>query len=735
MNRAADLQQLVHRLAREAGASDQRRVLVLTGRAEWCREAARHCLDALAPGSRLWVSAAAPPGEQALAPAQARKSLGREVGALVFDAHSGFDPDAFGAASGTVRGGGLLLLLAPPLAEWPGFADPERARIAVAPYTPEQVGGRFLARLVRVLQEAPGVVIAGEDGRCEDPQPIPDHHAPPVGSRPPPPYRTEDQRRAVEAIEGLATAAVPRPVVLTSDRGRGKSAALGIAAGRLLQSGTGRILVTAPRLAACEALFEHAARVLPEAVVRRGKIRLGTARIDFVPPDALGLEAHRADLVLVDEAAAIPAPMLERILERHPRIAFATTVHGYEGTGRGFALRFHRTLDTRAPGWRALRLETPVRWAPGDPLERLVYRALLLDAAPAPNACATSVQAADARIERLDRDRLAGEEATLSELFGLLVLAHYRTRPYDLRHLLDGPNLGVYVMRAGAHVVATALVAEEGGIEPAIGRAVFEGRRRLRGHLIPQSLAAHGAWPRAPALHYARIMRIAVHPAAQGRGLGSRLLEAVVGDAEARGCDLVGASFGATPQLLRFWGQGGFLPARLGFTREHTSGSHSVIVLRPVSPAGDALLTAARERLAADLQQLRNDLWREVDAQVIAVLGVPERPPKDASAARDAPLGAGEREEVEAFAFAQRGYEASLVPLRRLVGRALAGARPPAVLTEMQRRALQLRVLEGCNWAQTAAALGASGRGEVLGLLRAGVGALLRGGHNGESEA
>jgi hypothetical protein len=125
-----------------------------------------------------------------------------------------------------------------------------------------------------------------------------------------------------------------------------------------------------------------------------------------------------------------PPPVLQGLLEHYRRVVFATTIHGYEGTGRGFALRFRDVLDRRTPGWRELRLETPIRWAPNDPLERFVFRALLLDAEPSHPARRAGDRAPSPRIELLHRDRLAADEATLSELFGLLAIAHYQSRPW-----------------------------------------------------------------------------------------------------------------------------------------------------------------------------------------------------------------------------------------------------------------------------------------------------------------
>ncbi|TGD49198.1 hypothetical protein C9F10_05710, partial [Salmonella enterica subsp. enterica serovar Poona] len=47
-----------------------------------------------------------------------------------------------------------------------------------------------------------------------------------------------------------------------------------------------------------------------------------------------------ADWLVFDEAAAIPSPLLLQLVSRFPRILLTTTVQGYEGTGRGFFLKF-----------------------------------------------------------------------------------------------------------------------------------------------------------------------------------------------------------------------------------------------------------------------------------------------------------------------------------------------------------------------------------------------------------
>ncbi|UCE90190.1 MAG: tRNA(Met) cytidine acetyltransferase [Pseudomonadota bacterium] len=735
------IHEVAQSLIAAARATRQRRTLVLAGQREWCVAQVRVALQVFDSDDVLWVSENAPPGARELPAGKAHTVLGGEVDAVVFDAYSGMDPDALGAASGAIRGGGLLLMLAPPVDEWPHFADPEYGRIAVAGYRPDEVTGRLLQRMVRVIRSAAGVMVVEQGLRdgSDSPaisgdllQPAVDLSAVAnVGDQ----CRTDDQRRAVEALVKVMTGKRRRPVVLTSDRGRGKSAALGIAAARLLRDGTRHIIVTGPRLDAVTPVFEHAHRLLPGATASKAALHFGDVRLEFVAPDQLLLARPPADLVLVDEAAAVPTPLLEQILARYSRTAFATTVHGYEGTGRGFAVRFHKVLDARTRGWKALRLETPIRWAPDDPLERFVFRALLLDASAASDAAVAGLMPErypdSVTVQRLDRDALAADETTLGELFGLLVLAHYRTRPYDLRYLLDGPNVSVYVLRYDGHVAATALVCKEGGFGADAARAILENRARPHGHLIPESLAAHAGFAEAPRLMYARVMRIAVHPAAQCRGLGTRLLEAVIADARQEGIDCVGSSFGATPQLLSFWEKSQLLAVRVSAKRGAASGAHSVIVLRALSDAGRTLHDAARRRLVSHLPHQLSDPLRDIDASLALYLL------RDSEQAGVPSLDDHDWRELLAFAFGHRVFAECVGPIWTLAVTALSDVTNQTQLTRVQRGALVMKVLQKRSWPEVAEQFQLAGRAAAVEILREALRVLLlaRGDERVQAEA
>lgn len=685
----------------------------MAGERDWCLRQAEILLEPLRPAAIVWLGDRPLAGIAPLNAAHARQILGKQIDALVVDAWAGFDPDAFGAAIGAVRSGGLILLLAPALAAWPDYADPATDRIAAYPHTRRQITGRYLRRLVRIIRSSADALVLEPD------KPLPELSAPVVARRDPAPSghepRTPDQQRAVAAIERCARGHRHRPVVLISDRGRGKSAALGIAAARLLHAGHARIVVTAPSLASAQTVFTQAHCLLPDAHATRGQLSTGGGVLEFMAPDELLRHPRSADLLLVDEAAAIPTPVLHALLKRYTRIVFASTVHGYEGNGRGFALRFRRVLDQHTPDWREQWLEAPIRWAAGDPAERFAFHALLLNAAPAPDAALAGAAAGQCRAEALNRDALSADERTLTELFGLLVLAHYRTAPGDLRQLLDAPGLTVWVLRHQGHIAAAALVVDEGGLPPELAQAIWRGARRPRGHLAAQSLAAHAGLTQAPTLRGRRVLRIAVHPACQGRGFGTRLLSGILNNARGSGIDYLAAAFGVTPELIRFWTRLGMRVVRLGNRREASSGSHAAIVLRPLSPAGNRLAQAARERFADRFPSLLNEPLRDLDPELALMLlqqlvdiATPAPSPWD-------------WDDLLAFGFGRRQYADALVALRRLAHYALTDPRLSPALSHFEQLALLARVLQQRDWDELASWLDVPGRRQIVDALRAAV--------------
>ncbi len=718
-----ELSALIKALHSQAQATRQRRVLVLAGEAGWCRQMAAQTtmlLTALyAEPQVVWVSDIKLPDVAVIAPRSAKTLLGQERDIVVFDAHAGFDPDAFGAVSGTICGGGLMLLLSPPLAAWKDYPDPASERIAVWPYGIDEIKGRFLDRLSRILYEEKDVAIVEQGATLPTIKPA--TKTPESNNYSDELYRTIDQKEAVAAIEHVVQGHRRRPVVLVSDRGRGKSAALGIAAARLIQKTQKikgmRIVVTAPRLSAAESLFKQAQRLLPEAKYINGCLQLGDAQIQYIAPDVLCLSPQSADLLLVDEAAAIPESMLQQLLRHYSRIVFATTVHGYEGTGRGFAVRFVQTLNTLTPQWRELRLQTPVRWADDDPLERLVFRALLLDASVAEDDAVIGASTENVVIERIDRDALLHDEDLLSQIFGLLVVAHYRTSPNDLRNLLDGPDLSIYVMRFEGHVVATALVSVEGGFDAAITEDIFNAIRRPRGHLISQSLITHLGLKEAASLRCARVMRIAVHPAEQRRGLGRRLLQFVRADAISRGFHLLGASFGATTALLAFWHNEKLLPVRVGFQRGHASGEYSVMVLAPLQQVAEELCHAAQKRLFADLPYWLSDPLSELNVDVAAALFMGSNNDKAIV------LEAMDEQMLQGFASGARSYEDAMASISRLLIMVLGI--PSCQLSNLDCSLLVRKVLQKQSWTEVARSSGLAGRAEVIAGLRQAIQRLL----------
>jgi tRNA(Met) cytidine acetyltransferase len=622
--------------------------------------------SSLGAGVRLWVGDLPPSGWETLSARALDRVLGRSLDVVVLSLHEGLDPDALARAEGLVRGGGILALRMPPAG-----ALPPSAALAVPPFAPTDVTTRLAARFERALTSPPSA-----DGA---------HAAGP------------SQATVVAALVDALGGSSPVLEVLLADRGRGKSSALGLAAASLVARGA-RVRVSGPSREAAHEVFRFA--------------HAEGATLLFVDATALARGVD-ADVLLIDEAAQLPVPLLARIVRAHPhaRIALATTCRGYEGTGRGFVLRFLAWARTEARACRVHELVAPIRWDAGDPVEALVMHALALDAEPAalPRDRDTVVHA------RLDRAVLAKDDALLGETFGLLAHAHYRTTPGDLHRMLDAPNLDVHVLREGGHVVAASLVAREGGLTRAEADALLAGAQRIRGHALADTLVVHAAHPGAGTMRMVRSVRLAVHPDRRGEGLARTLVEAVHASHEA---DLFGTVFGATAELVAMRRALGYEVVRVGHARGSRSGEPSVVMVRPASEAARALVASLRASLGQNLEaQL---------ALLEADEGVPLAPAL--SLALGAGLTSAPWTEAALRAVLTR-YADSAQPFDAIVAAVAAWLRSaPSVLDGLPARAQTLlrgRALAHRGWAPLAAEAGYGSVAEAMRAMRPAVRAAL----------
>ncbi len=584
--------------------------MVISGDTPWTTERV-HELMAQAPGDWLWVteSTAQNVPENKLAPSAVKTLLGREFLHAVFDARDGLDAQALAILSGTLKAGSLLVLLTPFFEDWPQRPDADSVRwsdTAQPIPTPN-----FIRHLLTCLQRDAETVVWRQDVpilstlRVNRPLWQPGSGTAHSGQQ-------KILRQLLAMDNGVAA--------VIAARGRGKSAL----AGMLIRQADAAAIVTAPAKAASDVLAEFAGE-----------------RFNFFAPDRL-LEmielGHKpaAEWLIVDEAAAIPAPLLKRLITAFPKVLLTTTVQGYEGTGRGFALK----LCAGFPDLKQFALDVPQRWARGCPLERIIDTLLAFDDA----------EPAKEDAEHQPPHRLLLRDAhLLLPFYRLLCSAHYRTSPNDLRRLLDAPGQHLWLAGDTNAPCGALWATEEGGLSHELSRAVWAGSRRPRGNLVAQSLAAHGGSPLAATLRGVRITRVAVSPDRQRQGLGSELVAAIA--AQLNDVDYLAVSFGFTDELWRFWQRAGFRLVRIGTHREASSGCYNAMALLPLTAQGEALTERESTRLARTLPWLLpwTDLTLETDKSLAT--------------------GLDEEDwlELAGFAWALRPLEACLGSLGRLL--------------------------------------------------------------------
>ncbi|KAK5867197.1 hypothetical protein PBY51_011711 [Eleginops maclovinus] len=391
--------------------------------------------------------------------------------------------------------------------------------------------------------------------------------------------KTMDQAKGVlKFIEAISEKTLRTTVALTAARGRGKSAALGLAVAGAVAFGYSNIFVTSPNPDNLHTMFEFIFKGFDslqyqehldyeiiqslnpdfnKAVVRVNIFKEHRQTIQYIHPgDAVKL--GQAELLVIDEAAAIPLPLVKKLLG--PYLVFmASTINGYEGTGRSLSLKLiqqlrqqsadsqqnmsaeNRTSNTeRLASARSLHevtLHESIRYAPGDAVEKWLNDLLCLDCLNIPRLISGCPLPQTCDLYYVNRDTLfcyhKASEAFLQRLMALYVASHYKNSPNDLQMLSDAPAHHLFCLlppvpptqNSLPEVLAVVQVCLEGEISrQSILNSLSRGKK-ASGDLIPWTVSEQFQDPEFGGLSGGRVVRIAVNPDYQGMGYGSRALQ------------------------------------------------------------------------------------------------------------------------------------------------------------------------------------------------------------------
>lgn len=406
--------------------------------------------------------------------------------------------------------------------------------------------------------------------------------------------KTVDQAKALLTfVDAIAEKTLRNTVTLTAARGRGKSAALGVAIAAAVAHGYSNIFITSPSPENLKTLFEFVFKGFDalnyldhsdytiiqstnpdfnKAIVRVNVHRQHRQTIQYIQPqDAYAL--GQAELVVIDEAAAIPLPLVRKLMG--PYLVFmASTINGYEGTGRSLSLKLIQQLrdqsrsmakvngadgevadrsqgksssngihdSVRGRSLREITLSEPIRYAQDDSVEKWLNKVLCLDATlpssklslqgcPHPSKC---------ELLHVNRDTLFSfhpvSEKFLQQMIALYVASHYKNSPNDLQLMSDAPAHQLFVLvppvdEASARLpepLCVIQVALEGQISKQSVLNNLNRGQRAGGDLIPWLVSQQFQEEDFASLSGARIVRIATNPEYTNQGYGSRALSLLV---------------------------------------------------------------------------------------------------------------------------------------------------------------------------------------------------------------
>ncbi|OAY35951.1 RNA cytidine acetyltransferase 1 isoform X1 [Manihot esculenta] len=381
---------------------------------------------------------------------------------------------------------------------------------------------------------------------------------------------TLDQGKAVITfLDAILDKTLRSTLALLAARGRGKSAALGLAVSGAIAAGYSNIFVTAPSPENLKTLFEFICKGFdaleykehidydivksanPEfkkATVRINIYKQHRQTIQYIQPHE-HQKLSQVELLVVDEAAAIPLPVVKSLLG--PYLVFlSSTVNGYEGTGRSLSLKLLQQLEDQSHMtaknvegsisgrlFKKIELSESIRYASGDPIESWLNALLCLDVANSIPSISRLPPPSECDLYYVNRDTLFSyhkdSELFLQRMMALYVASHYKNSPNDLQLMADAPAHHLFVLLGPVDesknklpdILCVIQVSLEGQISRKSAIKSLSDGHQPFGDQIPWKFCEQFRDTVFPSLSGARVVRIATHPSAMRLGYASAAME------------------------------------------------------------------------------------------------------------------------------------------------------------------------------------------------------------------
>jgi tRNA(Met) cytidine acetyltransferase len=656
-----------------------------------------------------------------------RGNLGITLDFVVLDIRVNFSPNIIISLIETVRGGGLIVLIG--LSETVWFNSVNRTYL---PHTAKSYLLKWFLSRIKLTKNCYHVLDEEINFQTYFKQyTFTENLTTSVNSYP----VTHDQKKIIEKLSiDLSRGKKDNKInFVIADRGRGKSAAIGLAICNLITGSSNkpaRVIISSLTPRNLESFFltiEKYAKTQNVKLVlkkRKGLIQginfSNGSRIIYNPP-TLNLKDIKCDVLIIDEAAAFPQDKLNEILNLRVKRIFLSTIHGYEGTGRSFQYKIVSQVKKR-PGIRfeIHKLEIPIRYSLEDSIEKLVNQTFLLDIeSPVYEGKISDIkkQHLEFAIYRNSADFFNENNILkLREIMGILMYAHYRNQPNDLLLIADSnrhflASLEYTPESTEKQVLLAFQLAEEGNMPQEIIDKALEGVY-IHGELIPTLALRQFSFGFA-SLRGIRIVRIAAHPDYINKGRGriaiNHLLE------EFKTYDWVGVSFGASLKLIKFWRKFGFSIVQIRPNRSKETGEWNVVFLKPLSTSASKIIDQVSQDFIFQFIPLLNQSLFEMKPE----LAVEILRSCSSTKTYKPVITISGKYRLERYIQGHLNFLLAVDVLQELAISYFANPKQ-VKLSSAQELILTSRILQGRTWSQSLGKTGLS-REATFGLLRKGI--------------